>query len=250
VDALPPSPPQIGTSIRRYWTERAAARGRLEASRELVRALWEFALDSLPARRRSRFGDADYDWDYRVNTTGGAVGWKDRLLGVFHSPYQPTEPQLFREMLGALAQRTGLDFADFTFIDLGSGKGRTLLMASDFPFCRIVGVELLPALDRVAQQNLADYRGEFQKCFTLESLCGDATRFLYPDGPLVIYLFNPLPQPGLRQALANLGETLARHPRAAFVLYHNPQHESTLLASGFLRKIAGTHQYSIFAAEM
>ena len=36
----------------------------------------------------------------------------------------------------------------FTFIDLGSGKGRTLLMASDYPFRRIIGLELLEELRR------------------------------------------------------------------------------------------------------
>ena len=101
-----------------------------------------------PRASRQRFGDADYDWDYRVNTTSGAVGWRDRLLGMFHSAYQPTEPVAFHEMLDAVQQAPGpgqttLNFRDFTFIDLGSGKGRTLLMASDYPFRRIVGVELL-----------------------------------------------------------------------------------------------------------
>jgi len=56
-------------------------------------------------------------------------------------------------MLEALRQQAG-DFHDFIFIDLGSGKGRTLLMASDYPFRRIVGVELLLALHQIAQENL------------------------------------------------------------------------------------------------
>lgn len=92
--------------------------------------LREFALDSLPSRRRQRYGDVDYDWDFRVDTTSANVGWRDRLLGMLHSPYQPTDPALFHEMLDSLK----IDFRDFTFIDIGSGKGRTLLMASDYPF--------------------------------------------------------------------------------------------------------------------
>ena len=65
---------------------------RCAATRRLAGVLWEFARDSTPDRLRQRFGDAEYDWDYRVNTTSGAVGWRDRLLGMFHSAYQPTEP--------------------------------------------------------------------------------------------------------------------------------------------------------------
>jgi SAM-dependent methyltransferase len=249
VDRVPQSPPQILSAARRYWIERAAERGSWNATHDLMTTLWEFLCESTPSRLRSRFGDADYDWDYRVNTTSGAVGWRDRLLGVFHSPYQPTEPQLFRDMIATLQERTRLNFADFTFLDLGSGKGRTLLMASDFPFRRILGVELLPTLHAIAEQNLGRYRGQSQQCFSLESVCADAGAFSFPEDPLVLYLFNPLPEAGLRRVLGNLRETLAHRPRAAFVVYHNPQLEPVLVESGFLSKIAGTDQYSIFASQ-
>jgi SAM-dependent methyltransferase len=240
--------PCILPAARKYWSDLAARNGAFAATRKLIAALCEFLLDSSPARLKRRFGDADYDWDYRVNTTSGAVGWRDRLLGVFHSPYQPTEPALFQEMIGELQECTKLNLNEFTFIDLGSGKGRTLLMASDFPFRRIFGVELLPSLHAIAQQNLARYKSDSQKCFALESVCTDATTFSFPDGPLLIYLFNPFPEPGLRRTLANLEATLHSRPRPVYVLYHNPQLEQVVAECGFLGKIAGTHQYSIFAA--
>ena len=141
-------------SARQWWNDVAAREGWLAATRQLLVALWEFVRDSTPERRRQRYGDAEYDWEHRVNTTSAAVSWRDRLLGVFHSPYQPTESALFHEMLEALRQQIHSDFHDFVFVDLGSGKGRTLLMASDYPFRRIVGVELLPALHQAAQENL------------------------------------------------------------------------------------------------
>ena len=133
-------------SARQWWNDVARREGRVAATRQLVIALWEFVRDSTPERRRQRYGDAEYDWEHRVNTTSAAVGWRDRLLGVFHSPYQPTESALFHEMLEALREQIHLDFHDFVFVDLGSGKGRTLLMASEYPFRRIVGVELLPGV--------------------------------------------------------------------------------------------------------
>src|SRR5580700_2365271 len=170
-----------------WWNDIAAREGELAATRQLLAALWEFVRDSAPQRLRQRYGDADYDWDHRVNTTSAAVGWRNRLLGVFHSPYQPTEPALFHEMLAAFTEESHSDFSDFVFIDLGSGKGRTLLMASDYPFRRIVGVELLPALNQIAQDNLNKYRGESQKCFAMESICGDATEFVFPAEPTVLY---------------------------------------------------------------
>jgi len=235
-------------AARSYWSNCVSRSGAIRGSWEFVAALWEFLRDSTPSRLRSRFGDADYDWDYRVNTTSGAVGWRDRLLGVFNSPYQPTERALFHEMMDTLAQHTKINFNDFTFIDFGSGKGRTLFMASDYPFRRIVGVELLPSLNQIAQQNLTQYHSESQKCFAIESICADATTFALPEGALVMYLFNPFPEPGLGRALANLENSLDAHPRPAYVVYHNPQLESVLHKSGRLKRIAGTHQYSIFTA--
>jgi SAM-dependent methyltransferase len=208
--------------------------------------LWEFVRDSTPERRRQRYGDAEYDWQHRVNTTSAAVGWRDRLLGVFHSPYQPTESALFHEMLDALRQQSQLDFHDFIFVDLGSGKGRTLLMASDYPFRRIVGVELLPALHRAAQENLSRYRSESQRCFALESICADATEFSFPAEPTVLYLFNPFPEAGLRRLIANLEQSLKAHLREVYVLYHNPLLEHVLGESTALKKIGGTHQYGIY----
>ena len=174
------------------------------------------------------------------------MSWRDRLLGVFHSPYQPTESALFHEMLEALREHSHADFRDFVFIDLGSGKGRTLLMASDYPFRRIVGVELLPTLHQAALENLSKYRGESQKCFAIESICADAIEFSFPAEATVLYLFNPFPESGLRKMIANLEESLWVYPRKVYVLYHNPLLEHVLSRSAVLGKIGGTHQYSIY----
>jgi len=242
--------PQISLSrsARRWWNEVAEREGRLAAARRLLTALWEFVRDSTPERRRQRYGDADYDWEHRVNTTSAVVGWRDRLLGLFHSPYQPTESALFHEMLEALRQQSHLDFHDFVFVDLGSGKGRTLLMASDYPFRRIVGVELLPALHQAALENLNKYQSESQKCFALESICADATEFPFPAEPTVLYLFNPFPETGLKRMIAHLEQSLRAHPRAVYVLYHNPLLEQVLSGSAAISKIGGTHQYSIYGS--
>ena len=235
--------------MRLWWHDIAQRDGRFTATQQLAAVLWEFARESTPERRRLRYGDADYDWEHRVNTTSAAVDWRDRLLGVFHSPYQPTEATLFHEMLDALQQQTDLDFRTFTFIDVGSGKGRTLLMASDYPFRRIMGVELLPALHQAAEENLSKYQSESQKCLALESICTDASEFCFPPEPLVLYLFNPLPEAGLRQMIANLEESLRSHPRGVYVIYHNPLLEHVLRESSALEKIGGTHQYAVYGSQ-
>ena len=236
-------PQQFWRELRNWWHEQARAKGAASSTSLLVRKLWSFVRESTPERRRQRYGDMEYDWEHRVNTTSGTVSWRARLLGLFHSPYQPTEPALFHKMMASLP----IEFDKFTFIDLGSGKGRTLLMASEYPFMKIIGVELLPELHQIAQENLASYKSESRKCFTLEAVCGDATDFPFPAEPVVLYLFNPLPEAGLRQVLRNIERGPRADSRTVYVVYHNPQLDRVLIESEAWTKLdSRTHQYCIY----
>jgi len=233
-------------AIRSWWREAVRREGLLSAGRQFAASLREFALDSTPDRRRARYGDADYDWDHRVNTTAGGLDWRARLIGTLHSPYQPTDPETFQAMIADWMDKTAANPRAFTFCDLGSGKGRTLLMASHYPFRRIVGVELLASLHVIAQENIARYKSESQQCAVIESICADATEFPLPPGPLLLYLFNPFPAAGLKKLLIHL-EPRMRSACDVHVLYHNPLLEDLLEAQSGLKKLGGTHQYSIYS---
>jgi len=231
-------------SIHSWWHEHTENYGFGKTCIRFAVAVLRFLQDSSPSRKRQRYGDVDYDWDHRVDTTAATVGWRERLLGTLYSPYQPTDATLFHEMIGGLQ----IDFREFAFIDLGSGKGRALLMASDYPFRRILGVELLAKLHQIAEVNIAAYRKNGLACSNIKSLCADARDFGFPPEPTVLYLFNPLPAAGLSTVLGRLGESLQRRPRPLFVLYHNPEHEHLFASCAFLRKAGGTHQYSLYVA--
>ncbi|HEV8048572.1 MAG TPA: class I SAM-dependent methyltransferase [Terriglobales bacterium] len=240
----------LAASIQHWWHDRVAHDGFFPTARQFIATLWEFARESTPSRRRQRYGDVDYDWDFRVDTTAATVGWRDRLLGHFHSSYQPTEPTLFHEMLESLKQVTPkINLPEFTFIDIGSGKGRALLLASQYPFKRILGIELLPELHRVAKDNISKYKSDSQKCFAIECVLADASAFAPPAEPTVIYLFNPLPESALITLTNRLEDSLRRNPRPVFVIYHNPMLDYVLARSAAFKKILTTHQYSIFASE-
>ena len=236
---------QLNSSIRDWWRKQSSALGPCGAAALLGRELWAFLRDSTPERRRSRYGDMDYDWEHHVNTTAGTVDWRTRLLGVFHSPYQPTDPVAFREMMEALP----IAFGEFTFVDIGSGKGRTLLLAAEYPFRQIVGVELLAELHRAAEENIAAWRAQSPARvvpFSIESLCMDAPDFVFPETPLVVYLFNPLPEVGLRRLMHNLEESWKQNPRAIWIVYHNPLMEQVLAESAYTRKVRNDSSFSVF----
>ena len=235
----------IASALHHWWKDKRQQQSLLRTLADFREELWHFVRDSMPERRRQRYGDVEYDWDYRVNTTSARVGWGDRLLGVLHSPYQPTQPAVFHELLGNLA----IDFSGFTFIDLGSGKGRVLLMASEYPFRRILGIELLPELSRVAQENITRYKSPTQRCSQIEAKCGDAREFMFPPEPTVLYLFNPLPRTAFKQMVCNLAHSLQQYPRQVYVLYHHPLLEEELAKCKPLRKILGRQQYSIYSSQ-
>ena len=252
-------PRQFWSGLRGWWREQAREKGAASTCSLLLRNLWAFVLESTPERRRRRYGDMEYDWENRVNTTSGTVDWRTRLLGLFHSAYQPTEPALFREMMASLPvlslqfesqqfESQQFEFDQFTFIDLGSGKGRTLLMASEYPFRKILGVEVIAELHRAAEENIRAYRSPTQRCARIEAVCADACEFHFPAAPLVLYLFNPLPESGMRRVMARLEKSLAANPRPVWVLYHNPLLEHVIGESAGFTTIGGTEQYSIYFA--
>jgi hypothetical protein len=107
-------------------------------------------------------------------------------------------------------------------------------------------VELLAELHSAAQENIRAYHSPTQRCTQIEALSGDACEFAFPDAPLVLYLFNPLPEPALRRTVQNLEQSLQQSPRPIWIVYHNPAMSSVLAASPALVKSGGTEQYSLF----
>jgi SAM-dependent methyltransferase len=231
------------SSARSWWCRERQRTGALSSLRELGGIAWEFLRESMPERRKRRYGDADFDWECRVDTTSATVSWRTRLLGLLHSPYQPVDPQLFHEIIKVLK----IDFSGFTFVDIGSGKGRALLLASEYPFRRLVGIELLPELHQVAQQNIARASSSGGSLSSLELVCGDAGEFIFPQEPLVVFLFHPLPEAGLGQLLSNVEKSLLACPRPFYLIYANPIFESLVRECLLLKKITETHQYAVFS---
>jgi SAM-dependent methyltransferase len=241
----------------RHWRERARYFGWWRSLLDLAATTGSAMLELMPSRRKARFGDLDYDWEHSVDTTRSNVGFRTQLLaGITGRPYFATEPWLFEQIMQALAfsvQQSGFSpsvahgtLQDFTFIDLGSGKGRVLLMASEYPFKRIIGVEFMPELHRTAQKNIACYPNDREQCRQIETVCMDAREFQFPDGPLVVYLFNPFPESTFAQVLENLRLSVEQAPRPVYIAYRFTEFENLLAQADWLKKLAGTEQWAVY----
>lgn len=231
----------------RWQRDSIRARGLAGSLRYLAEQFVECVKDSLPERRRSRFGDIDYDCDHAVDTTWARLPLSVRLREVFSERlYQPTVEEEFARIMQHLAT---VDLETFTFIDLGSGKGRALLLAAMYPFTHITGVEVQPELDAIARRNIEQFNEPGQQCRSLESLCADAREYEFPLSSIVLYLFNPFPDYVLRDVLANLVSSARRAPRPIFVLYNAPFEKQEFERYPELRRYYETSQYALYRVE-
>ncbi len=80
---------------------------------------------------------------------------------------------------------------EFVFIDIGSGLGRNVLLASHYDFKKIVGVEISPDLNKIAQSNIKKYRSPKMKCEEIDLECVNALHVSFPQDNMILYFYEP-----------------------------------------------------------
>jgi SAM-dependent methyltransferase len=141
-----------------------------------------------------------------------------------------------------------INFSEFTFVDFGSGKGRALLLASEYPFKKILGLEFSPQLHDVAVANIHRYRSESQKCRLVESRVMDFVEFEFPDEPLVLYFFDPSNAKVIGQVMKNLERSVRARPREVYVAYVGPRAVELPQVADFLESVVVdlTRQFAVY----
>ena len=105
--------------------------------------------------------------------------------------YHPTPVKSMYLALDTLP-KYDIKYSDSVFIDIGSGMGRNLLIASEYAFKEIIGVEISQHLSEIADKNIEVYKTETQKCKNIKSYCGDVLEFVLPEyKSLVLYFWEP-----------------------------------------------------------
>jgi SAM-dependent methyltransferase len=187
-----------------------------------------------------------FDRVHRVKTTGivelGSLRIDSSNL-THGTDYVPTPPWVFRRML----RRLQIRYEDWVFVDLGSGKGRTLLLASEFPFRRVTGVEFSPELNRIAEQNIRNFRSGTQRCKLVESICADAATYPLPHENTVVYFFFSFRDPVMEKVLANIHSSLTDYPREFRIINFDPVPGNLLERDPALQAIKRTAMYLIYA---
>lgn len=185
-----------------------------------------------------------FDLEFGVRTSGLIAG---RYLQSGHrhdrhsTAYYGIAPSVFRSLVGRWRRSTQVAPLDeYTFVDFGAGMGRATMLASEYAFRQVVGVELNPTLVGIARRNFTLWRKMGRARSPMSIRCGDAAEFTFPDGPCVAFLFNPFGAPVLRKLLGQVESAFAGREGQFDLLYVNYEHEDILeQRAGFSRLFVG-----------
>jgi predicted RNA methylase len=194
-----------------------------------------------PARRHEWQRQLEFDRKHGIDTAIKVAATELRVpdpgsKAALHAVgYQPTSVSALHQILQAIP----IEYDGWTFVDIGAGKGRALLVGSHYPFRRIVGVELSPHLVEIARRNLAAYRDPAQRCTELECVCADASRYRLPDeGNVLLYLYNPFGEPIMRTFLETIRDAASSaRSREIWIAYANPTLKQLFEDAPFLARV-------------
>ena len=182
-------------------------------------------------RRVSSPGQRTHPFDitHHVDTSGLFYA-QDLSSGHAHDQhsagYYATAPSLFHGAItrwSATLPSAVLRLNDYALLDIGCGKGRVVLLASEYPFRAIVGVELNAHLARVAQRNLKTWMRKLRACRDVRIVNDDVFSVALPDGPVVLYLFNSFERELVQMLLDKLVEVAATRSDPIDLIYIHPE---------------------------
>ena len=170
--------------------------------------------------------------DLRIRSGGERLG----------IPYYPSREDFVRKSLHSLP----IQFEHYVFVDAGAGKGFVLLLASEFPFRKVIGVEYSQTLTDIANRNICAYAIAARKCKDVQCICANAADFEFPPESTVLYLFNPFQGRIMDQMIANLEKSLQQQPRDLWVIYLTPWEHRKFRRSSEFQTIESNWDFCIY----
>ena len=171
--------------------------------------------------------------------TSGLVPARDLMTGHPNdehvTAYYAVAPSILRSLVDQWHKTNPPHhITDYTFLDLGSGKGRAILLASEFPFRQVIGVELNPAMVTIAEANVELWRQAHAEDPTADAIApiqivgDDALNLPLPATPTVIFLFHPFEEPVLKPLLRRIEAAFSTRRGSLDLLYVNAEHGAVL----------------------
>ncbi|MDQ8188476.1 class I SAM-dependent methyltransferase [Pelagicoccus sp. SDUM812002] len=141
---------------------------------------------------------------------------EERMTECFR--YVPTPVQVFTQILTKLRKHESV-LEDFVFIDMGSGMGRNLLLASTCPFKKIKGVEVSSFLCEIAKENVKIFKSNEQRCSSIEIHCVDAVQFEFPGENMILYFWEPFEDKVFMEVFERLSQMDSAHELKVYLVF-------------------------------
>lgn len=158
-------------------------------------------------------------------------------------PYQPISESAFNAIVHSLP----IHPSELAFVDLGSGKGRALLLAAKAGFQRIVGVEFSEELHLAATRNMAAALGHWPNVDRIELILGDATVYEPPAMGVVLYLYNPFDASVMAPVIEKWCAAMQQHSHALWVVYVQPTELALFEKNRSFKKVSASSGVAIFS---
>lgn len=193
----------------------------------------------------------DWFFDKKFNTDTMKKTAQSELIVVGNNqsdakPYFPTRGRAFQKMLQEFKLPKNLGF-----VDLGSGKGKILLLAAEYGYTSVLGVEFSPELCAIAKNNIDLYRDHIYENSTIEVLCTDASEFEFSPNHQIFFMFNPFGETVMNLVAINLDRSLKENPRQIYIIYTLPTFRHVLTAHIELKLIStfsyGGHDFLLLS---
>ncbi len=184
------------------------------------------------------------DAEYGIDTSGRvaeeelrtrvpAVG-ADAVLSREIVGYIGSQPSIVRRALDSLPDVAGA--SGYGFVDIGCGKGRVLVLASERGLAGLLGVEIDAELAAIARANAAVVAARFpgRPGITVET--GDATAVAPPWRRVVFYVYHAFGAELMARLCRRIEELVGPHIDHCFLVYYNPVCAAVFDASPALQR--------------
>lgn len=158
-----------------------------------------------------------FDRSYGVRTSGNiglATTSFDRSKLGDATGYSPVNARALRKTLRTLNLPKRLHFAD-----LGCGLGRACILAGEYGFEKVTGVELAPELCAAARDNIAICRSRIHGMSPVEILQMDVLNYCEAANDDVFFMFRPFSWDFLGVVIQKLVERSVQQQKVLTVIY-------------------------------
>lgn len=204
----------------------------------ILAAIRQFGFATLAREAIYRTVNAACERYFGVRTAGKV---ELQSLGLSNEDWHEYAPVGYWAIASSLL-KVPLALRDIGFLDIGSGKGRPLVVAAALGIRRIVGVEIARELNEIARANLAHV-----KACDIEVVDTDAAKYCIPADVNVLFLANSFKGPTLESVLANIRRSHAAWPRSIYLVVFNDRiFDSHASRHDWIRRIRTMRYYPGF----